>query len=81
MVVWLICCFGFIMFLMKSDAKAGLFVVLDAGLLSDVSISGDFETMYNMGLFDGGEGDLRNFNLFYFRRFVRGIFLPIVGFC
>jgi hypothetical protein len=66
---------------MKSDARAGLFVVLDAGLLSDVSFkSGDFETMCSMGLFDGGEGDLRNFNLFYLSKFVNGIFLPIVGF-
>ena len=80
MVVWLICYFGFIMFLIKSDASAGLFVVLDAAALSDVSLAGDFETMCNMGLFDGGEGDLRNFNLFYLRRFVNGIFLPIVGF-
>lgn len=36
MVVWLICYFGLIIFLMKSDASAGLFVVLDAAL-SDVS--------------------------------------------
>lgn len=64
---------------MKSDARAGLFVVLDAAF-SDVSLTGDFyETTWNMGLFDGGEGDLRNFNLFYFSRFVNGIFLPIVG--
>lgn len=38
------------------------------------------ETMCNTGLLDGGEGDLRNFSLFYLRRFVNGIFLPIVGF-